>query len=127
MASRIPWWRKHVLVVARWIDRNRVTSAVGVACVPLLGGWVLLELTVGPANALPGELHQAARRGAMPPPSQLPEHVRREQDERRAQLQALFDGLETKTRDEKLRDATDAFFKFNQAEGASDWQRRSAR
>mmetsp|Transcript_37266 Transcript_37266/g.92764 ORF Transcript_37266/g.92764 Transcript_37266/m.92764 type:complete len:132 (+) Transcript_37266:82-477(+) len=112
---RHPAW---LLKLARCIEQNPCISALGVAFLPLLMGWALLRATVvgggGAELSLldPAFAREDALRRSRPPPSAA-------DIERRAQLQALFDGLESKTREEKLTDAIEAFGRFNQAEGAN--------
>lgn len=112
-----PAW---LLLVARWIDKNPRLCAVGVASIPLIAGWSLLESTMGGASDSlfsPGWRQErfVAQSGIS---RSLPPEMVRQNEQRKAQLQALFDGLEHKTRDDKLADATDALFKFTQGEGA---------
>lgn len=106
---------------ARWIDRNPRLAAVGLACVPLAGGVVLFDLTVGSVatpvlgagwkqRALEAQLERDGR-GTW---------AQEEAAGRRAQLKALLDGLETKSQEEKLAAAADAFYRFNQGPRSGD-------
>lgn len=94
---------------------------MGLAAVPLVAGWSLLESTMGGDGSgsllAPGWRREraVAQSGIA---RQLPPDIVRQNEQRKAQLQALLDGLEHKTMDDKLTDAADALFKFTKGEGA---------